>query len=473
MLRQAVTRSVFQQTRRQQPALCAILSKNNYSTSAKELWTAAPQEFIQEMQKAGIRRGYIIHDVNSKTTQTSHPIFEQLAERVVNDKRDFLGHEALFFEVGKQSNALMAAFIQKTVRGIPQGGVRLWNYNTVESVVRDGLRLSAGMGRKNALSGLYWGGGKGIIVRNTSNLNFEDAKVRDMAFRDYGDFLTSLRGAYYGAEDVGLTPEDTARMFTRTRFMTCIPQELGGSGNPSQSTGLGVVCGMEAALEFLGLGSLKGKKVVIQGAGNVAGFILHELVVNKQVEKVIMTDINAKLIEKRREEYKDYANVVEFRVTTPDDSSILAEPCDILAPCALGGILNTETINNLNCKIVAGAANNQLLDPVDHDQMLKDKNILYVPDYLLNRMGIVNCANENYGYVKNDPMITRHFGREWESSIFNIATSVFQSSQSNGIPTGIAANMLADQLANEPHPIFGHRGWQIIQGLIADKWAEK
>lgn len=447
------------------------------ATPSSTLMSATPADFIKEMKKNGLRRAYIVHDSKNNTTQVSHPMFEQMAQTIVNDKRDFLGHEALFFEIGQRSNALLAAFIQKTKRGTPQGGVRLWHYNTMENVIRDGLRLSAGMGRKNALAGLYWGGGKGIIAKNSnsadeSQLNFEDPQVRDIVFQDYGDFLTGLRGAYYGAEDVGLTPADTARMFARTRFMTCIPQELGGSGNPSQSTGRGVVCGMEAGLDFLNKGdTLKGKTVVIQGAGNVAGFVLEDIL-SKGVGKVIMSDINAKLIEQRKQQFKDYANIIEFRLTSPDDNSILYEKCDVLAPCALGGILNSETIPKLNCKVVAGAANNQLLDPVEHDAALKERGIIYVPDYLLNRMGIVNCANENYGYVKNDPMITRHFGREWENAIFNIALSVLSSAQKEGIPTGLAANKLADQLAEEEHPIMGHRAWSIIQGLITDKWAE-
>jgi leucine dehydrogenase len=469
----------FRQEMQKQFLRCCHLTKLNnqlkfYSTErSKDLLALEPSVFIQEMNKAGLRRAYLVFDSKNNTVQVSHPLFEQMAQSIVNDKRDFLGHEAIFIELGQQSNALLTAFIQKSVRGIPQGGVRLWHYNTIESVVRDGLRLSAGMGRKNALSYLWWGGGKGIIVKNSNNhLNFEDPKVRDLVFGEYGDFLTGLRGCYYGAEDVGLTTEDTARMFKRTRFMTCIPEELGGSGNPSQSTGLGVVCGMEAALDFLNMGSLKGKKVVIQGAGNVANFILERLL-QLEVGRVIMSDINEKIIAKRREQYKEYSKIVEFRLVPPEDNSILLEPCDIVAPCALGGILNGETIPKLNCKIVAGAANNQLLDPVEHDHLLKKRGILYVPDYLLNRMGIVNCANEGYGYVKNDPMILRHFGRDWENSVYNIATSVFKNSQSQNIPTGIAAHMLADEYANQPHPIWGHRAWQIIQSLIADKWAEK
>jgi leucine dehydrogenase len=455
----------------------AAATRNFHTTVAnkKNILQQEPVQFINDMKKAGIRRGYVIHNNKTKETTSSHPLFNEVAQVVTQDKRDFLGHEALFFEIGKRSDSLMAAFLHKTVRGAPQGGVRLWNYTTLEGMVRDGLRLSTGMSRKNAAAGLWWGGGKGIIVSNSQSekLNFDDAKVRDAVFHDYGEFLTSLRGAYYGAEDVGLTPEDTARMFSKTRFMTCIPQSLGGSGNPSRSTGIGVVCAMESALDYLNMGSLKGKKVVIQGAGNVAGFMLDELL-SKGVGKVVMSDISQRLIESRKQQYAQYKDVVEFRLAPADDNSILAEPCDILAPAALGGVLNSQSIPNIQCKIVCGAANNQLLDPVEHDHQLKQRGILYIPDYVANRMGIVNCANENYGYVKHpDPVIARHFGREWDNAIYNIVTQILKIAEKDQIPTGIAANMFADELCELSHPIWGHRSWDIIQGLVADKWAEQ
>lgn len=149
---------------------------------------------------------------------------------------------------------------------------------------------------------------------------------------------------------------------------------------------------MNGALDFFNKGSVKGKKIAVQGLGNVASFMIEDLL-RRGVGKVIATDIQEDVVNKAKERFKDHKNV-EISLVTPDDVSILSEPCDILAPCALGGILNSQTIPKIKAPIVCGAANNQLLDPVKDDQALKDRGITYVPDYVCNRMGIVNCANE-------------------------------------------------------------------------------
>jgi len=191
--------------------------------------------------------------------------------------------------------------------------------------------------------------------------------------------------------------------------------------------------------------------------------------VKRNVGKVISTDIDPKLIEARREQFKNCKNV-EFRVIDPKDLSIFAEPCDIFAPSALGGILNSTTIPMLNCPIVCGASNNQLLDPAVHDEMIKNRGIIYVPDYLNNRMGIVNCANECFGYVKNDEAILKHFGRTWDNAVYVIATRVLQTAKEKNLPTGIVANQLADEYSEVVNPIIGHRGWAIVKSLIEEKW---
>ncbi|EFC44436.1 predicted protein [Naegleria gruberi] len=425
------------------------------------------EKFQEEMQKAGIQRGYVVYDAEKQQVVTSHPLFAQLGEFISKDKRDFLKHEACFFQVGPKSNLLFSAFLHKSNRGLAHGGVRLWKYNSMEDYVRDGLRLSLGMTRKNALAGLWWGGGKGIIQK-TDGATYANDVTRDVIFGEYGKFLSSLKGAYYGAEDVGLTTPDCDRMHNSSRFVSCLSQGIGGSGNPSHSTAIGTVCGMEAAVNFLGMGDLSGKKVVVQGAGNVASFIVEELV-KRNVGKVIATDIDKNLIAMRKEQFKHAPNV-EFRVVAPNDLSIFAEPCDVFAPAALGGIINSTTIPMLNCKIVCGAANNQLLDPVEHDHMIKNRGIIYVPDYLNNRMGIVNCANECFGYVKNDPAILKHFGRDWDNAVYVIASRILQTSRDQNIPTGLAANKLADEFSEMENPIIGHRGWSIVKSLIEDKW---
>lgn len=146
------------------------------------------------------------------------------------------------------------------------------------------------------------------------------------------------------------------------------------------------------------------------------------------------------------------------------------ENVDIVSPCALGGILNAQTIPQIKAKIVCGAANNQLLDDTSDDKLLTSRNITYVPDFLANRMGITNCANEAYGYVDQDPAIYKHFSKTEPMGIFQMTNQVLNLSKDAKISTAEAAIAIADTLMKEPHPIWGHRGQQIIDSLVKTKW---
>jgi glutamate dehydrogenase/leucine dehydrogenase len=360
----------------------------------------------------------------------------------------------------------LGAFVHRTNRGQSAGGVRYWNYDTVEDFMRDGLRLAKGMTHKNALAGLWWGGGKGIIVQNPK-IDKYDEKTREAIYKSYGEFMTSLNGCYVTAEDVGTNVTDMANIFSKTRFTTCIPPELGGSGNPSVPTARGVISGMEAALKFLNDETLDGKTVAVQGAGNV-GSPLIEFLFERNVKKVIAADINEKNINAVKEKFA--GKNLDASVVGKNDNSILFTECDILAPCATGAIINEKTIPNIKAKIICGAANNQLEDGERDGKELLKRNILYVPDFLTNRMGIVNCANEQYGYVNNDDAINQHFSKKWKHSIYNIATEVFETSKKENIPTSEVAVELADKLSLENHPIFGHRGVKIIDSLVKNEW---
>ena len=143
---------------------------------------------------------------------------------------------------------------------------------------------------------------------------------------------------------------------------------------------------------------------------------------------------------------------------------------DIVSPCAVGGTLNDETIPQIKAKYVIGAANNQLLDDQKHDVMLREYGKWYVPDFLANRMGIVNCSNEQYGRIEDDDAIERHLGKEYENSIYVMVGNVFKRSEKEGIATGDAANRIADELMTKEHPIWGHRPWSIVQSLIKTQW---
>lgn len=412
--------------------------------------------FCAFLADQGIRRFWLVWDGELKV---SHPALEPLARFLREDRRDFDRHEGIFGWIAPETGVLQAAFLHRTCRGQGAGGVRFWRYATVEEFLRDGLRLAKGMTLKNALAGLWWGGGKGVMARGTGAA--EDPAARRRIYEEYGEFMTSIQGCYVTAEDVGTSVEDMAAVFSRTRFTTCIPPALGGSGNPSVPTARGVVRGMEAALAHLGLGTLEGKTVAVQGLGHV-GEPLVGFLRDKGVARILGSDIDPA----RR------LPGVEVRIVERGDSSILFEKADIVAPCATGGVLGPATIPRIQAPIVCGAANNQLEDPERDDVLLQERGILYLPDFLVNRMGIVNCADEQYGFVEPDPRVEAHLGNDWENSVYNLSLSVLAESRRAGRTPARVALDLAEQRSRELHPVWGHRGMEIIRSLVRNGWAK-
>lgn len=406
------------------------------------------------------RAAHIIRDPATGELVASHAELGPLKQLLETDTRDSYAHEGVYLESGRRTGALLAAFVHWTTRGQAAGGLRHWPYATFESLVRDGLRLSRGMTRKNALAGLWWGGGKGIVAATDRS---RDPAWRQAVYADYGDFMTRIRGVYITAEDVGTTLADMAHVFGRTRFVTCVPPEQGGSGNPSRMTAHGVVCAMEGALAELGRGELTGKRVVMQGAGNVATFMMQRLL-DRGVGSILATDIDGERLAEVGEQITDER--LELKQVGRDDLSVFSERCDIFAPNALGGVLNEDTIPLLNTDLVCGAANNQLLDAEADAKRLAERGIPYVPDFLANRMGIVNCADEHVGSIPNDPTILRHLGREWDNAVYVVTRRVLARARDEGIHTAAAANALADELARVPNPIWPGRGEQIAASLL-------
>jgi glutamate dehydrogenase/leucine dehydrogenase len=433
-----------------------------------DLLNRAPEKLVRLFDELGVARAYLVRDPASGLLEASNPELLGLARAVAANARDYAQHEAIFLEVGAETRALLGAFVHKTVRGQAAGGLRHWPYATVGSYLEDGLRLAQGMGRKNALAGLWWGGGKGVIARMPGHA-YRDAAYRRTLYREYGRFVSALSGAYVTAEDVGTTAEDMAAIFETTRFTTCIPPEFGGSGNPSAATAKGVVSAMEGALHHLGRGSIAGKTVVVQGLGHVATAMIAELL-RRDVGKVVASDISDAPLAAASSRFAGAP--LELCLAAPGDASILARPGDILAPCALGGILNSETIPAIAAPLVCGAANNQLLDGEHDAARLLARGIAHVPDFVANRMGIVHCANEQYGRFRNDPAILRHFDPAWENSIFRVTERVLQRSEAEGITPSAAANALADELGLLPHPVWGHRTRLIIDALVSGGWAD-
>jgi leucine dehydrogenase len=276
------------------------------------------------------------------------------------------GHEQLSVFTDKVVGIRAFIAIHDTTLGPALGGVRIWPHKTEDDALMDVLRLSRGMTYKAAAAGLNLGGGKALIMASSQD------KTEAM-MRAFGRFVESLGGRYITTEDVGATTQDMAWIAQETTHVTGLSVNLGGSGDPSEMTGYGIYQGMKAcAKETWGNGSLEGRTIAIQGFGKVASYLAGHLI--QEDAKLIVTDINQSALDR----------AWELGLEVIDDPSAIYEiDCDIFAPCALGGILNDDTIPRLKCKVVAGSANNQLLDD-RHASTLQDRGILYAPDYILS-----------------------------------------------------------------------------------------
>lgn len=432
-----------------------------------DLWTSSPDTLLDRLRSSDVSRAFVVRDADSGRLVASHPLLEDIVRKVEADARDYRGHEGFFLEVGSESGHLLGAFIHRTERGQAAGGTRFWSYKALEDYIRDGLRLSRGMGQKCALAGLWWGGGKGVIARRTGE-DHRDAAVRARVYRDYGRFMSGLRGCYVTAEDVGTTPTDMAAVFTTTRYTTCIPPEFGGSGNPSVLTPRGVVIAMEAALEHLALGPIEGKTVAMQGLGNVSYYMVGELVARK-VSRIVGVDIDLAAVQAVQEQWPS----VDARVVEPGDLSVFAERCDVLAPNAVGATLNPSTIPMIQAPVVCGAANNQLEESPRDARALQERGVLYVPDFLANRMGIVNCANEQYGVFDGDTAVAAHLDRAAPHGVFKRCREVLDRAATSQRTPAEEAEALVDELSEQRHPIWGNRAREIIDHLVHGGWADR
>ena len=311
--------------------------------------------------------------------------------------------------------------IHDTTLGPSLGGVRIWPHATEEDAVNDVLRLARAMTYKSAAAGLDFGGGKGLIWADPNT------GVSEGAIRAFARHVDSLGGRYITTEDVGVKPEYLVAMSKETRYVVGLPAEFGGSGNTSHITGFGIYHGMLAAVrETLGAGDLKGATVAVQGFGKVASSLVEHL--SDAGAHVVVTDVNPAALER--------ASALNCRVLSDPDAIYDAE-CDVFAPCALGGVLNEGTIRRLRCKVVAGAANNQLLTPED-GRKLWHRGIVYVPDFIINAGGVINLSVEVGGY---DEAVAR----ERVARIADTVADVLAASHTRGIPPHEAAERLAEE----------------------------
>lgn len=338
-----------------------------------------------------------------------------------------MGHEQVLF-CNDPSTGLKAIIgIHNTVLGPALGGTRMWAYASEADALTDVLRLSRGMTYKAAISGLNLGGGKAVIIGDSR-------KIKDEALmRRFGLFVESLGGKYITAEDVGMTTKDMEYIHMETDHVVGIPETLGGGGDPSPVTAYGVYMGMKASAKKLyGGESLSGKKILVQGAGNVGGYLVDHLV--KEGANVMIADI-----------YQDNIKKVVDRnpsVTVVDAGDVFAQQMDIYAPCALGATINDDSIARMKCRIIAGAANNQLANEAQHGQMLLEKGIIYAPDFLINAGGLINCYSELEGYNRDRAM-------DQAEHIYDTTMTVLNKSEEEGKPTYQIANQMAEDRINK------------------------
>lgn len=330
-------------------------------------------------------------------------------------------YEQIVFNHDKSSGLKAIIAIHSTALGPSLGGTRFYPFESEEAALTDVLRLSKGMTYKAAAAGLDLGGGKAVIIGDPRRDKSEEL------FRAYGRFIDSLGGRYITAEDVGTAREDMDLVRRETRWVTGVSQVYGGSGDPSPVTAFGVFQGLRAVgMELWNTADLSGKKFVVQGVGKV-GHALVKLLVEAGAD-VEIADIDLDNLGRA---------VSDFSVATTDLATVHTRPCDVFVPCALGGILNDETIPQLNCRAVAGAANNQLLSP-EHAKLMDDAGILYAPDFIINAGGVINVADELRGY---DP--ARALAQV--EGIFHTLRNVFSMAKLEKITTAAAANRLAEE----------------------------
>ena len=329
-------------------------------------------------------------------------------------------HEQVVFCRDQKTGLKAIIAIHSTALGPALGGTRMWNYSTEEEALTDVLRLSKGMTYKAAALGLNIGGGKAIIIGDPKTMKSESL------FRAFGQYVNNLGGRYITAEDLGICVEDMEYISMETPWVTGTAKELGGSGDPSPHTAYGVFLGIKAAIKHkYQTDSLEGMTVAIQGVGHVGSNLALQLYENGA--KLILADIDTAQVKK-------LAQKTNAQIADPQE--ILFVDCDLLAPCAFGGVFDDKTIPKLKAKIIAGAANNQLVYE-QHGQSLYDRGILYAPDYVINAGGLISCTVEFEGYSEEKSKISLR-------KIYDHLLHIFKISEDQNIACNLAANKFAE-----------------------------
>jgi len=339
-------------------------------------------------------------------------VFEEMVGR---------NHEQVSYFYDEHTGLKCIISVHNTILGPGLGGCRVWNYKNEQEALIDVLRLSRGMTYKAAIAGLNLGGAKAVILADNNTVKNE------AYFRSFGRFVEAMGGRYITAEDVGTSVRDMEWVRSETDYVVGISRSLGGSGDPSVVTAYGVYIGIKAcAKEKFNQTDLDGLKIAIQGLGHVGMYLVEYL--SKHDVEIYVTDINESLVQQA---------VSKFDVNPVSTDEILKLNVDIVAPCALGAVINDETIPELNCKVIAGGANNVLKNAKIHGEMLKKRDILYAPDYAINAGGLINVANELEGY-------NRQRAFDQAEGIYDMLRDIFRRSKNDDITTNEASDLQAE-----------------------------
>ncbi|MFT4969312.1 MAG: leucine dehydrogenase [Chitinophagales bacterium] len=344
----------------------------------------------------------------------------------VFEKMENMEHEQLMFFNDNKTGLKGIIGIHNSLLGPALGGTRLWHYANEQEAINDVLRLSRGMSFKSSISGIHLGGGKAVIIDNPK------AKKDEAYWRSYGKFVDNLGGKYITAEDVGTNTQFIEYISLETKHVAGKPEYLGGGGDPSPVTAYGVYLGMKAAQKQLsGSDSLKGKKIMVQGVGHVGQFLIDHLA--KEEAIISIADINEANIQMVS---------AKHNVTVISVDDVYTNDMDIYAPCALGATLNDNTIDLLKCSVVAGAANNQLAEEQKHGDLLRDKGIVYAPDFLINAGGVINCYIETVGY--NRPRAMAATEKIFDQTLAVLKDAKAQHKNSQEVALEIAMQRIED-----------------------------
>lgn len=365
--------------------------------------------------------------INTSTLPASavslaNTIFEQLANGT---------HEQVVYCYDKPTGLKAIIAIHSTTLGPALGGTRIWDYAHEHDALVDVLRLSKGMTYKASLASLKLGGGKAVIIGDVHRVKTE------ALLRKHGWFINGLHGRYIAAPDVNTTMHDMEVIAQETTYVQSLPRTRGGSGDPSSFTAYGTYLGIKAAVKKVyGTDQLHGKKIGVEGVGKVGALLVAYLC--KEQAQVYVTDV-------AQEKLTHIAQTHRVHMVQPD--ALYDLPLDVYAPCALGATLNDTSIARLQCKIVAGAANNQLADAQRHSDLLLKRGIVYVPDFLVNVGGLINVHTDVY-HTYSPELAYQHVER-----IYDTCLQVLDRSEKAHISPWVVAEQLAEERMRNPQSV--------------------